>query len=70
MGETTERTYVVEGMTCNSCRLNVTEEVEELPGVEHVDVELASGRMTVRGTGLDDAAIRAAVDEAGYAVQA
>lgn len=64
----TERTYTVEGMTCDHCRLSVTEEVSEVAGVEAVDVDLATGRVVVRGEGVDDAAVRAAVDEAGYSV--
>jgi copper chaperone len=63
----TERTYTVEGMTCGHCVASVREEVGELEGVEAVDVDLATGRVTVTGD-VDDAAVRAAVDEAGYEV--
>lgn len=63
-----ERTYVVQGMTCDHCTRSVSEEVGEVPGVTAVDVDLASGRVTVTGDGIDDAAVRAAVDEAGYEV--
>ena len=59
-------TYAVSGMTCEHCVRSVTEEVSEVPGVESVDVDLASGRLVVHGDGVDAAAIRAAVDEAGY----
>jgi len=62
--------YAVEGMTCEHCVRSVTEEVAEVPGVAEVEVDLASGRMVVHGAGVDDAAVRAAVDEAGYAVAA
>jgi copper chaperone CopZ len=62
--------YAVQGMTCEHCVRSVTEEVAEVPGVAQVEVDLASGRMVVHGTALDDAAIRAAVDDAGYAVAA
>jgi copper chaperone len=62
--------YAVEGMTCEHCVRSVTEEVAEVPGVAAVEVDLASGRMVVRGAAVDDAAVRAAVDEAGYAVAA
>jgi copper chaperone CopZ len=62
--------YVVEGMTCEHCVRSVTEEVGEVAGVRAVDVDLASGRMVVHGEDVDDAAVRAAVDEAGYAVAA
>ncbi len=60
--------YIVEGMTCSHCVMSVREEVSEVPGVERVDVDLDSGRLTVGGEGVDDAAVRAAVAEAGYEV--
>jgi copper chaperone len=61
-------TYEIDGMTCEHCVRSVTEEVSEVPGVARVEVDLRSGRMVVQGTAVDDAAVRAAVDEAGYAV--
>jgi copper chaperone len=64
------REYTVNGMTCAHCVLSVREEVGEVDGVEAVDVDLASGRMVVAGVGVDDAAVRAAVAEAGYEVAA
>ena len=48
--------------------LCVREEVSEVVGVSAVDVDLASGRMTVSGESVDDDAVRAAVREAGYEV--
>jgi copper chaperone len=60
------RDYAVVGMTCAHCVISVREEVSEVPGVVSVDVDLASGRMTVSAEDLSDDAIRAAVDEAGY----
>jgi copper chaperone len=63
----TTSTYTVTGMTCGHCVNAVTEEVTALPGVTGVDVDLASGRLTVTSdTPVDDDAVRAAVDEAGY----
>jgi copper chaperone len=62
------REYTVQGMTCSHCVMSVSEEVSDVAGVSTVDVDLASGRLTVIGDNLDDAAIRAAVDEAGYEV--
>ncbi|MDQ3422934.1 MAG: heavy-metal-associated domain-containing protein [Actinomycetota bacterium] len=54
-------------MTCSHCVSSVTEEVREVPGVAGVDVDLATGMLTVTSeTRIDDAAIRAAVEEAGY----
>ena len=61
------REYSVEGMTCEHCVRAVTEEVSQVAGVVGVNVELASGRLTVVGDSSDDA-VRDAVAEAGYAV--
>jgi copper chaperone CopZ len=60
--------YVVQGMTCQHCVASVTEEVSEVRGVTGVDVDLASGRVAVHGTGVDEEAVVAAVSEAGYKV--
>jgi copper chaperone len=65
----TTATYTVSGMTCGHCVSAVTSELEQLDGVTDVQVDLASGRVTVTsGAPLDDAAVAAAVDEAGYQV--
>lgn len=62
-------TYTVTGMTCGHCVASVTEEVQELDGVEDVQVALETGAVTVTSAQpLDDAAVRAAVEEAGYAL--
>ena len=63
-----QRSYSVTGMTCGHCVLSVREEVSDVAGVASVDVDLASGHMTVSGAGFNDAAVRAAVAEAGYGV--
>jgi copper chaperone len=65
---TDQRSYTVSGMTCSHCVLSVREEVSEVAGVRDVDVDLASGRLTVTGDSIDDGAVRAAVAEAGYEV--
>jgi copper chaperone len=63
----TTQTYTVTGMTCGHCVASVTEEVGELDGVESVDVVLDTGAVTVTSSQpVDDAAVRAAVEEAGY----
>lgn len=64
------RIYAVQGMTCDHCVLSVREEVSEVGGVSAVDVELASGRLTVTGRQVSDDAVRDAVAEAGYEVAA
>ncbi|WP_309067532.1 cation transporter [Microbacterium sp.] len=65
-------TLLVDGMTCAHCVSSVTEELSAVPGVEEVSVALTAGgtsTVTVRSAGpVDDAALRAAVAEAGYAI--
>jgi len=61
-------TYSVPGMSCGHCRSAITSEVTKVTGVERVDVDLETKQVTVIGPGLDDAVIRAAIDEAGYDV--
>jgi copper ion binding protein len=60
-------TYTVSGMTCSHCVSSVTEEVTKIPGVTDVKVDLASGAVTITSdTPVEDTAVKAAVDEAGY----
>ncbi|GAA0614874.1 heavy-metal-associated domain-containing protein [Sporichthya brevicatena] len=61
--------YTVKGMTCGHCVSAVTEELTKLPGVSDVQVDLASGRVTVQSEApLAEQDVVAAVDEAGYEV--
>jgi copper chaperone len=60
-------TYTVTGMTCGHCVSSVTEEVQEIPGVEKVGVVLQTGALTVTSSQpVDDDAVQRAVEEAGY----
>ncbi|GAA4573227.1 heavy-metal-associated domain-containing protein [Micromonospora coerulea] len=60
-------TYQVQGMTCGHCVNSVSAEVGAIAGVSDVQVDLASGRVTVTSESpLDTDTVRAAVDEAGY----
>ncbi|MCB0879405.1 MAG: heavy-metal-associated domain-containing protein [Thermoleophilia bacterium] len=61
-----ELTYRVERMSCNSCRLLITEELEDVAGVDSVAVDLDDKRVTVRGNDLDDSRIRSLLAEIGY----
>jgi copper chaperone len=63
---TTGLAYLVEGMSCGHCEVAVTEEVSKVAGVSDVDVDLHSKLVRVHGTDVDDAAVVAAIDEAGY----
>jgi copper chaperone CopZ len=66
---TVTTTFLVSGMTCGHCVAAVKEEVAKLPSVTEVEIDLASGAVTVlSGEALDTVAIDAAIDEAGYAV--
>lgn len=61
--------FTVVGMTCGHCVAAVRTELSALPGVSAVDVDLDSGAVTVTSAdALDEAAVAAAVDEAGYQV--
>ncbi|MFC8895416.1 cation transporter [Streptomyces cinereoruber] len=63
----TTTAYAVSGMTCGHCRTAITGAVGALPGVVSVDVDVADGLVTVTTGGApDDAAIAAAVEDAGY----
>jgi copper chaperone CopZ len=59
-------TYRVDGMSCEHCKVAVTEEVGGVAGVATVDVDLGTKLVRVSGAGIDDAAVVAAIDEAGY----
>ncbi len=65
----TTKTYTVSGMTCGHCVNSVTTEISKLTGVRGVNIDLASGAVTVDSEqAIDDAVIASAVDEAGYRV--
>ncbi len=60
--------YRVPGMTCDHCKAAVAEELSGVTGVETVAVDLETKVVEIVGEALDDAALRAAIDEAGYEV--
>jgi len=60
-------TVTVTGMSCGHCATSVREEITEIPGVRAVDVDLASGAVTIDSdTVVETAAIKTAVEDAGY----
>ncbi|AZU02081.1 heavy-metal-associated domain-containing protein [Brevibacterium linens] len=69
----TTTTITVSGMTCGHCEAAIKDELGALAGVSDVAVDLNAGGdspVTITSSAeLDDAAIRAAVDEAGYEVK-
>ena len=62
--------FNVTGMTCGHCELSVREEVEEIPGASVSQVSHETGRLVVESDQpVDDAAVMAAVEEAGYSAE-
>ena len=59
-------TFSVPAIHCAHCAMSIREEVSEVEGVVDVDVDLDRKVVTIEGLELDDAALRAAIVEAGY----
>ncbi|MFF8590633.1 heavy-metal-associated domain-containing protein [Streptomyces sp. NPDC015220] len=65
--DTVTAVYKVSGMSCGHCEGAVSAEISELPGVGSVKAVASTGEVTVVSAApLDEAAVRAAVDEAGF----
>lgn len=62
------KTYDVQGMTCGHCEAAIAEEVGKVRGVTDVRADRKTGTLLVAGDSTDDAAVRAAVVEAGYEI--
>ncbi|MGW7819217.1 heavy-metal-associated domain-containing protein [Streptomyces puniciscabiei] len=59
--------YKVTGMSCGHCEGSVSGEISQIPGVSSVKAVASTGEVTVVSAApLDDKAVRAAVDEAGF----
>lgn len=59
--------FQVTGMTCGHCEMSVREEVSEVPGVTDVEVSHETGVLRVGSDQpVDEAAVLAAIEEAGY----
>ena len=65
-----EITYSVPGMSCAHCEHAVSSELSKVEGVASVAVDLNTKLVVVHGSDLDDGALRAAIDEAGYEAEA
>ncbi|MEU4765206.1 heavy-metal-associated domain-containing protein [Actinosynnema sp. NPDC023794] len=64
-----ESTFTVTGMTCDHCAASVTEEVTKIDGVTGVAVDVPTGAVKVTSAApVAEADVRAAVEEAGYAL--
>ena len=62
-----ERTYSVPEISCGHCKTAIEGEVSEVSGVSSVTVDIDARTVTVAGDATD-AAIHAAIEEAGYEV--
>ena len=63
-----QTTYSVPGMSCEHCRAAITSELANVAGIDAIDVDLAAKQVTITGSDIDDRAVIAAIDEAGYDV--
>lgn len=64
----TQLLYKVPGISCGHCVNAITDEVMKVDGVRELDVDIDRKLVTVIGDHLDDDAVRAAIDEAGYEI--
>lgn len=58
--------YLVEGMTCKHCIARVEKGISEIPGVEEVVGDLATGQVSVEGNSVTMEMVKLAVEDAGY----
>jgi copper chaperone len=58
--------YTVSGMSCSHCKAAVGDGIARVPGVASVQVDLETKLVTITGAALDDGALRAAIEAAGY----
>ncbi len=63
------RTYSVPAISCDHCKHAIETEVATVAGVAAVDVDVAGRTVRVEGDAADEA-VRAAIEEAGYDVEA
>ena len=63
---TPDQTYSVPGVSCAHCRTAIVEEVSAVAGVSSVEVDLEAKRVFVAGASPDPAAVRVAIERAGY----
>lgn len=61
------QTYLVKGMTCGHCKAMVEKNLSKLPGVESVEVDLASGKTSIKGN-VDANAVRETIEDLGFSL--
>ena len=63
-----ELSFDVEGMDCSGCEESIKHSVGNIPGVQEVNADHASGRVSVTGEP-DEAKVREAIVDAGFEVR-
>ena len=66
--KTMTKTMKIEGMMCPHCEATVKKALEAIDGVESAEVSHTAGTAVVTGAALDDAKLKAAVEDKGYTV--
>ena len=59
------KTYTIEGMTCNHCRMSAEKALQNVEGVTSASVDLATKRAVITGSATEEA-LRKAIDEIGF----
>lgn len=71
MSQNDTATYRVPDVSCEHCVNAITSELEKVPGVASIAVDLATKTVTVQHDGsVSDAQLRAGIEEAGYDIAA
>jgi copper ion binding protein len=64
-----EKTILIEGMSCNHCKMHVEKALKQVAGVSDAVVDLSAKNATVKlNADVADATLTKAVEEAGYDV--
>ncbi|HOJ05163.1 MAG TPA: heavy-metal-associated domain-containing protein [Bacteroidota bacterium] len=66
----TERTYTINGMTCNHCVMSLRKELAQVEGLEVLNVGIGSATVAMDEVRVSDEQLRAAVERAGFSVAA
>lgn len=59
------KTYTIEGMTCNHCRMSAEKALQNVEGVTSASVDLTTKRAVITGSATEEA-LRKAIDEIGF----
>jgi len=64
--EMIKKSVKVNGMTCNHCKANVENNLGSIAGVDNIEVDLESGKVTITGDQIDLTAVKNKVEGIGY----